>query len=166
VDDEFFCLGDINLINTMVCDYKEVQSLKKKILKEDFDFAFIYFDGLDATGHTFTWGSQEYEDQIGNVDGYVGEIIEALESKGILQDTYIVVVSDHGGTLGTKEHGGQNNDNLLVPWIIYGPNIKQNYELNSLVHNIDTMPTIFKALGLESSPFWRGKIIKEAFLNL
>jgi len=162
VDDEFYCYGS-NLIVTIECDLKEMRRLLNKIENEDWDFAVIYFLGLDSTGHKYAWCSQDYEDYLGVVDGYLGDLKDALQKKGILDETYILITSDHGGVIGKTWHGMQTDDNILVPWILYGPNVKKNYQLQSNVHNMDSMPTLLTALGLKPHDFWRGFSINEAF---
>ncbi len=48
---------------------------------------------------------------------------------------------------------------------ILGPGIKQNYQFEYQVGNIDMAPTATAVLGLEPSPWWQGKIMTEAFVQ-
>ena len=65
--------------------------------KEDFDFLFLYLDGLDETGHHFGWCSWFYLWEISLLDHYVGNILNSLKKKGILDETYVLFTADHGG---------------------------------------------------------------------
>jgi len=101
INDEQFCNGN-TLNSTLVCDEINFRRTFAKIEAKDFDFHFLYLDGLDDTGHEFSWGSPAYEAEIGVLDYYLGEIIAALNNTGILNSTYIVLTSDHGGRVGTE----------------------------------------------------------------
>lgn len=120
-------------------------------------------NGLDETGHKYNWGSREYEAEIGLLDFYLGKIINALKSRGIFDETYILVTSDHGGRPGVNYHGEKKDSNIFVPWILVGPNIKKNYEIIGNVHNMDSMPSLMKALGYNSHQIWRGNSVDEVF---
>jgi arylsulfatase A-like enzyme len=120
-------------------------------------------DGLDETGHEYTWGSQEYEYEIGLLDFYLGKILDALKSKGVFEETYILITSDHGGRFGQDFHGEQKDSNIFVPWILVGPNIKKNYEIIGNLHNMDSMPTLMEALGYQPHYLWRGSSMHEVF---
>jgi len=54
---------------------------------------------------------------------------------------------------------------MVIPFILYGTNIKAGYEIkNPLVRNIDTTATCTWALGLDLHPSWVASPIIEAFL--
>jgi arylsulfatase A-like enzyme len=66
-----------------------------------------------------------YEDGLRWVDGMVGATVERLEASGLLENTVLVVTSDHGeafGEHGTLGHGRSLYDELLrVPLVLKGP---------------------------------------------
>ncbi len=41
--------------------------------------------------------------------------------------------------------------------------MKKNYELQFTVELTDLLPTATRVLGLKQSPWWRGRVIEEAF---
>lgn len=86
-----------------------------------------------------------------------------MKYREIFEDTYILITSDHGGRPGATYHGEQKDSNIFVPWILVGPEIKKNYEIIGNVHNMDSMPTLMKALGYNSHYIWRGSSINEVF---
>ena len=164
IDEEVFCKG-YDLEKTLKCDEDHVVLAENLITSDDFDFFILYLDALDDTGHKFSWGSPEYLAEIEILDGYLGRIFSALEKKGIMDETYILVTSDHGGRIGMYDHGEQNDENLFVPWFFMGPNIRKNYELKGNIHNMDTVPTLLHAMGLRGHYLWRGEIVYEAFMG-
>jgi predicted AlkP superfamily pyrophosphatase or phosphodiesterase len=99
IDEEGYCSGAY-ILETFLCDWRNMHRVRKKIEnieEEDFDFLFLYFDGLDDTAHLFGWCSFFYLWQISVLDHYIGNILNSLKNKGILDDTYVLLTADHGG---------------------------------------------------------------------
>ena len=59
-------------------------------------FAAVYFDRVDTAGHYTGPRSDKTKEALLEVDGYVGQLVEGLKSRGLLDTTDIIVVSDHG----------------------------------------------------------------------
>jgi alkaline phosphatase D len=59
-------------------------------------FAAIYFDRVDTAGHYTGPRSDKTKEAVAEVDGYVGQLVAGLETRGLLASTTIIVVSDHG----------------------------------------------------------------------
>jgi arylsulfatase A-like enzyme len=90
-----------------------------------------------------------------------------LKELGIWDDTTIVVTSDHGETLGTKQptwktfffnypqHKTMYEPDLKVPLIIKNRNLKQN-KINHTVRSIDIVPTIVDLLNLPTDEKFDG----------
>ena len=55
------------------------------------------------------------------------------------------------------------NLTLVMGFLILGPGIRQNYEFQYKVRNMDMVPTALRVLGLEPSPWWEGTVMTEAF---
>ena len=165
IDREIFCMMD-GMDSSIKCDKEAIEAGVKIIDSLDFDFFFLYFGSLDETGHATQFCSKTYIDRISALNSYINSVIEAVQKAGIIDSTYIILTSDHGAGYKTYDHGfSVNDENLLVPWIIVGPNVKQNHEIQSEVKNADTMPTIFHAMGLKSNALWRSIPILEVFNN-
>ena len=76
---------------------------------EDF-FIFLHFKEPDVTGHIYGDTSPRYTAAIMRNDVQLGRIIDALEAKGIFDQTAIYVLSDHGfGKPGPRLHTGTPN---------------------------------------------------------
>ena len=55
-----------------------------------------YFPGLDTIGHRFGLDSPKFRWALGHTDHQVGRVCDWLERQGLLETTYLVLVSDHG----------------------------------------------------------------------
>ena len=88
------------------------------------------------------------EEQLTSVDQAVGELVQTLKNKGILDDTYIIFSSDNGFFRG--EHRIVTGKYLpydpasRVPLIIRGPGIPAGGVSNELVWNGDIPQTIIQ----------------------
>lgn len=85
------------------------------------------------------------------IDDQVGRIIEAVEQRGMADDTIIVFASDHGEMLG--DHGLYTKSvpyeaALRVPLIAAGPGITGGRTSDALVELIDVNPTLCAMAGL------------------
>lgn len=79
------------------------------------------------------------------IDDQIGNMLNALEERGLLDNTYIIYSSDHGEMLG--DHGLYTKSvayeaSLRVPLIVAGPGIEEDQTSNGLVELIDLNPTI------------------------
>ena len=59
-------------------------------------FAAVYFDRVDTAGHYFGAEADETKAALKEVDGYVGQLVDGLKARGLLANTTVIVVSDHG----------------------------------------------------------------------
>ena len=85
------------------------------------------------------------------IDDQVGSILEALEQRGMAENTYVFFSSDHGEMLG--DHGIYSKfvpyeASLRVPLIAAGPGIQQGLVSDALVELIDINPTLCELAGL------------------
>jgi choline-sulfatase len=95
--------------------------------------------------------SDPYVGEIVFVDSQIGRLMDALERRGALRDTLIVLVGDHGESLG--EHGERDHGVLLyesvlhVPLIIRAPAFRPA-RTPAVVRLVDVMPTILDLAGV------------------
>jgi predicted AlkP superfamily pyrophosphatase or phosphodiesterase len=125
------------------------------------NFLFVHFDDVDHAGHTYGWKSPEYFAAVDKVDALIGQVLTAIDSAGIRQQTLVIMTADHGGK--GKSHGSPTMDELEIPLILNGPGIMPNHELKTFVNTFDLAPTIASILGLHARECWIGKPVKEAF---
>lgn len=128
----------------------------RTIAREKFDFAFIYFGTVDTTGHLYGWMSPEYLAQLERVDGQLAKVLDALPD-----NASFIVQSDHGGH--ERTHGTPAPEDMLIPWIAVGPNIKAGHVIPTPVSLLDTAPTLARLLGLKAHAQWEGRCMDEIF---
>jgi len=62
------------------------------------DFISVYFEALDSASHGFGVGSDEEAAAASEIDDLVGSLWQGLQQRGLLSQSHIVVVGDHGMT--------------------------------------------------------------------
>lgn len=98
---------------------------------------------------------RQYCAAIEAIDDGVGRMLDALEQRGMLENTVIVFSSDHGEMLG--DHGMYTKSvpyegALRVPLVIAGPGIAAGRVSDALVELIDVNPTLCELAGLPPQP--------------
>jgi predicted AlkP superfamily pyrophosphatase or phosphodiesterase len=121
------------------------------------DFVFVYFGTVDTAGHRYGWMSDGYLRQVSQADRAVATLLDALPS-----DATVLLQSDHGGH--DRTHGTDAPEDMTIPWIIAGPGIRQNYQIETPVSLLDTAPTLARLLDLRPHPAWEGHCIEEIFM--
>lgn len=162
--DNFIKLTEKEMINTVILSKDEnatADEAIKLILGDTPDFLFLDFDHVDHIGHAIGHKTPAYYKAVEKADSLTGAIIQALQQKGIYENTYIILTSDHGGRL--KTHGGLTASEMNIPWIIYGPTIKKGFHITQPVKQYDTATTIAKLFGIKVPDCWVGKAVESAF---
>ena len=97
--------------------------------------------------------SDLYDGEVAFADQCVGQIVERLRDSGILDDTVVIVTSDHGENLG--EHGridhhlSMYETTLHIPLVIrYPRRLKEGIRISDLVSLVDIAPTILELCGI------------------
>jgi predicted AlkP superfamily pyrophosphatase or phosphodiesterase len=122
----------------------------------DMDLIFVYFGWPDECGHKYGWMSAEYLEAITHADGCLGAVMRAIARSGWEQETYTLVLSDHGGH--DRSHGTERDEDMTIPWILSGPGIPPG-EITEPVFIYDTCTTVAALLGLKPSPIWEGRVV-------
>ena len=102
-------------------DEKLTPLILERIAKKP-KFLFVQFDNVDGAGHGGGYGSGRHIEQIETTDGYIGQIWDAYEKAGILDDTLFIVIADHGGV--RNGHGGYTEEERFVFFGVAGQNVK------------------------------------------
>ena len=112
-----------------------------------------------------------YRGEIAFTDAVIGRMLQDLDSKGLTENTLIIVAGDHGEAFGEhKEHGHGifcYEEDMKVPLIFSNPGLfKKPRTLAQRVRLIDIMPTVLDLLdmpipgrvqGQTLAPLLRGK---------
>ena len=94
-----------------------------------------------------------YDGAIAYADSLVGRVLEHLRGKGLLEKTVVVVVGDHGESLGEHHESAHGffiyDATVSVPLIIRIPSAAlRGKKIAAQVQNVDIMPTLCELLGL------------------
>jgi len=95
------------------------------------------------------------------VDDMIGELLEALQESGELDNTYIVFTSDNGFHLGQHRLGAGKwtpyEEDIRIPLIVRGPGVPEGETLHHMVLNNDLAPTFAELAGAERASFVDGR---------
>ncbi|MDP6941870.1 MAG: sulfatase [Planctomycetota bacterium] len=96
-----------------------------------------------------------YDACIHEVDARIGELLDELEERGELENTLVVVTSDHGEEF--FDHGGWGHGHSLhrelihVPLILSWPgHLPEGVRVSSQVRSVDILPTLLALLDVSS----------------
>ncbi|HJZ69057.1 MAG TPA: sulfatase-like hydrolase/transferase, partial [Blastocatellia bacterium] len=93
-----------------------------------------------------------YDGEIAYLDFHLGRLFDLLERSGRIDDTLIVIMADHGESLGERgvyKHSSQlYNEQTRVPMIIHFPGAPGRV-ISDYVSTIDLGPTILNTVGLD-----------------
>ena len=103
-----------------------------------------------------------YDGAIWGADDQIAAIVQHVETLGLSNRTIFVIGSDHGQALGEDGYNVCHStdlayDELLrVPLVMHGPGIPAGKKVESLVENVDIVPTLAGLLGLETRARYDG----------
>ncbi|ELZ98895.1 putative sulfatase [Haloferax mucosum ATCC BAA-1512] len=99
---------------------------------------------------------QWYDASVRYLDDQVGRVLDWLEAQGKLDDTVLILTSDHGEYFG--EHGGLSHGDFLydevlhVPLLISGPGVPSGETREDLVSLADVFATVCGCCDVECPP--------------
>lgn len=120
------------------------------------------------------WGVQNYTWQdwapavaryyaiITQMDAAIGKVLDALDERGLSDNTIVIYTSDHGDMCGghrmVDKHYVMYDDIVRVPLIIRWPGVvREGSRSQNFVYNaLDLPPTLLAALGLDTPNFFQG----------
>ncbi len=99
---------------------------------------------------------QEYYAIISHLDEQIGEILDALEATGKMDNTYIFFTADHGLSVG--QHGLLGKQSLFdhsirVPLMVVGPDVPKGQELSQDVYLQDIMASSLELAGIQKPSY-------------
>lgn len=97
-----------------------------------------------------------YLDAVRFTDKHVGDVVARLEKEGLLDNTLIIFMTDHGIS---HARGKQflYNEGTHIPFIVRGPGIDSGKVREDLIEHIDMGPTSLAAAGLPIPPMMHGR---------
>jgi arylsulfatase A-like enzyme len=108
----------------------------------------------------------QYDGAIAYMDACIQTIFTALESRGILDNTIVVITSDHGETLYDHEcwfdHHGIYDNVLHVPLIIrYPRKVPAGLRIGGYCQHKDLMPTLMELADIETDIQFDGRSLMQ-----
>jgi arylsulfatase A-like enzyme len=104
-----------------------------------------------------------YDGCVSQFDDCVGRVIERLKHNGQLENTIVIITSDHGEDLfdpgstlchGVSFNGGDQGNR--VPAVVYVPG-QEPKVIERIVRNIDVAPTLLELVGLRKPATFEGR---------
>jgi choline-sulfatase len=100
------------------------------------------------------YAGRPYDGTVAWSDELVGRLVGALRENNVLDNTLVIVTSDHGEALG--DHGEDVHGyfiyeaTLRVPLVVRGPGVTAGTRMDGVVRTIDLYPTIVEMFGLSA----------------
>ncbi|MCZ6598713.1 MAG: sulfatase [Planctomycetota bacterium] len=113
-----------------------------------------HFNAMDLDAGEARFLSDRYDGSIRRVDDALRGLFDLLEERGALEDTVVVLTSDHGEEF--LEHGRIGHERtlerevLFVPLIVVAPGLGPRVETHP-VGLVDIVPTVLELLGLPAA---------------
>ncbi len=110
-----------------------------------------HFDTTGFTDDDFGYISGMYDGDIRACESKLRQFFNDLKRRGIYDNTIIILMSDHGESLGERMYVGHNlpySVQLEVPLVVRLPG-RQIPLVEGPVENVDLLPTLLKLLNLE-----------------
>jgi len=119
---------------------------------------------LDTMGEDITdieYVIAQYDAEITYVDEQFGKLISTLKELNILDDTLIILTSDHGESLGEHgiyfDHAGVYGPTVHVPLIFHHLDLPQGKKIDALVQLIDIAPTVLEFFKVDIPQEFEGR---------
>jgi hypothetical protein len=94
---------------------------------------------------------KHYDEYITNVDAEFGKLMEFFERAGILENSYIIITSDHGESFERGEFGHGTallyDPVIHIPLLISSPGQKERLDVFSPTSSVDILPTLLSIGG-------------------
>ncbi len=110
-------------------------------------------------------GKDNYDNRYDNsllyVDAQLGRLFEYLENQGVMNNTVVILSSDHGHDTQNRHNIDGHaksvyDDELRVPLIFYFPDLS-HMEIEERVSHVDVLPTLVDILGLSQDNYFDGE---------
>lgn len=123
--------------------------IMQEVLKKYDNFSKEYFDNRQKN-------EQFYDKLFVAADDYLGKIITHAEKLGLTKDTLIVIISDHGISVGEKfgerAYGVFCYDYTLIATALFYHESILPIHVKTQVRSIDILPTILELLSIQPDP--------------
>jgi len=103
-------------------DHKRIQEAVQVFVEERPHLLLVYTTGVSPATYKHGVGSPQVRDKLRQVDGWIGELREAIQSSDMADETDLVIVSDHG-------FGAALETELCISWLLDQAGIAYDFVL-------------------------------------
>lgn len=110
-----------------------------------------------------SWDLGRYLNSLHEADRQIGRLLDGLRSRGLADDTIVIITGDHGEAFGWPHasygHSGKVHEpDVNVPMIIWSPGLFRNEPRRRTVGaHVDLSPTVLDLLNVDLPPTWQGR---------
>jgi predicted AlkP superfamily pyrophosphatase or phosphodiesterase len=140
---------------------KVVEEAADYLVKKRPQIEFIHFSDPDDLGHSDGWMSNPQLEAVRSTDKCLRTLLDATAAAGLDRDTLFIISADHGGH--GHNHDGKIPEDRLIPWIAWGPGVRQGHKITTPISTVDTAATALWALGYPNTPGAIGHPVMDAF---
>jgi arylsulfatase A-like enzyme len=102
------------------------------------------------------WLRAAYYSEVREMDEHIGRLLEELSQRGLLDNTIILITSDHGEAFGEEGFRGHGNDLaasvVRIPLILWAPRLLDPRVDDRWASLVDVLPTLLDLLQIDFSP--------------
>ncbi|GLQ53119.1 sulfatase family protein [Devosia nitrariae] len=141
-----------------------LRALRRQHLSDDHD-AIVHL--AEPSPQQMHRQRTHYYANVSMIDTQVGKVLDALETRGVLDDTIIVFTSDHGDCLNDHGHSQKwtmYEQSVRVPAIVAVPGIENDLRVDDLVSLMDLGPTVLELAGVDVPSWMEAKSLRP-YLN-
>lgn len=136
--------------------YAEDLSRKPWAQRADVELCNNVYGRLDPKDEQAWQGLQSYYlNCVRDVDQSIEQVLLALESSGLADDTIVILTADHGEMAGAHQLRQKGphmyKENTRVNFIVRHPDIQQGFTSEALGSTVDIVPTVLELAGLDMS---------------
>ena len=106
---------------------------------------------------------RHYDEYIAYVDSEFGHLYDNLEASGVLENTYLIVSSDHGQLFERRIHGHVTptlyEPILRIPLLIAKPGQKEREDIYAPTSSVDLLPTLLHLAGRPIPEWSEGAVL-------
>jgi arylsulfatase A-like enzyme len=114
--------------------------------REDDKYTGKYYPLISESEDTLVYLSDRYDEDLHALDAQFGGLLEELEARNLLSNTWVIITSDHGeswGEHGVVDHGTSlYNEQVSIPLIIKPPRGVRIAQIDEPVSLVDVTATI------------------------
>lgn len=153
-----------NVVNSRTYGMNETRKMTEEVielLKSDKvpNLIIVEYEEVDIVAHEYGFFSKEFFNAIASVDTEFGLIYDTVKSTNLLNSSFVVVCSTHGGNKDAKKHEDDELITIQIFWGAVGNSINQvKKQLKEKISILDTAALIADRLDSLRGSAWAGNV--------